>query len=137
MSINLHIWYGYGKIRNIINLVLRYVFEVYKKWTKPHIHIKNENQFQSFGFCGWFLARYHVKLKSKEGLAWTLAFKLKSMGISGELYNLLENYLLGRFQTVVLNDHVSTWKPVLASVPRVLFWAHFLFFFISMLYPPN
>ena len=32
-----------------------------------------------------------------------LLYKLKSMGISGELYNLLENYLLGRFQRVVLN----------------------------------
>ena len=28
-------------------------------------------------------------------------YKLKSMGISGELYNLLENYLSGRFQRVI------------------------------------
>ena len=33
----------------------------------------------------------------------SLPCKLKSMGISGELYNLLENYLSGRFQRVVLN----------------------------------
>ena len=32
-----------------------------------------------------------------------LLYNLKSMGISGELYNLLENFLLGRFQRVVLN----------------------------------
>ena len=32
-----------------------------------------------------------------------LPYKLKSMGISEKLYNLLENYLLGRFQSVVLN----------------------------------
>ena len=32
-----------------------------------------------------------------------LLYKLKSMSISGELYNLLENYLLGTFQSVVLN----------------------------------
>ena len=32
-----------------------------------------------------------------------LLYKLKSLGISGELYNLLENYLSGRFQRVVLN----------------------------------
>ena len=31
-----------------------------------------------------------------------LLYKLKSMGISGELYNLIENYLSGRFQRVVL-----------------------------------
>ena len=32
-----------------------------------------------------------------------LLYNLKSMGISGELYNLLEKFLLGRFQRVVLN----------------------------------
>ena len=32
-----------------------------------------------------------------------LLYKLKSVGISGELYNLLENYLSGKFQRVVLN----------------------------------
>ena len=40
------------------------------------------------------------------------------MGISGELYNLLENYLLGRFQRVVLNGQTSLWRPVLAGVPQ-------------------
>ena len=45
-----------------------------------------------------------------------LLYKLKSMGISGELYNLLENYLLGRFQRVVLNGQASSWRPVLAGV---------------------
>ena len=37
-----------------------------------------------------------------------LLYKLKSMGISGELYNLLENYLSGRFQRVVLNGQTSS-----------------------------
>ena len=32
-----------------------------------------------------------------------LLYKLKSMCISGELYNLLESYLSDRFQHVVLN----------------------------------
>ena len=32
-----------------------------------------------------------------------LLYQLKSMGISGELYNLLENYLSDRFQRVLLN----------------------------------
>ena len=32
-----------------------------------------------------------------------LLYKIKSMGISGELFKLLENYLTGRFQRVVLN----------------------------------
>ena len=45
-----------------------------------------------------------------------LLYKLKSMGISGELYNLLENYFSGRFQRVVLNGQTSSWRPILAGV---------------------
>ena len=45
-----------------------------------------------------------------------LLYKLKSMGISGELYNLLENYLSDRFQRVILNGQFSSWKPILAGV---------------------
>ena len=40
------------------------------------------------------------------------------MGISGELYNLLENYLSNRFQRVLLNAQASSWRPVLAGVPQ-------------------
>ena len=45
-------------------------------------------------------------------------YKLNSMGISGELYNLLENYLSNRFQRVLLNGQASSWRPVVAGVPR-------------------
>ena len=47
-----------------------------------------------------------------------LLYKLKSMGISGELYNLLENYLSDRFQRVILNGQFSSRKPILAGVPQ-------------------
>ena len=47
-----------------------------------------------------------------------LLYKLKSMGISGDLYNLLEHYLSDRFQRVLLNGQASSWRPVLASVPQ-------------------
>ena len=47
-----------------------------------------------------------------------LLFKLRSMGISGELYNLLGNYLSDRFQRVILNGQTSLWRPVIAGVPQ-------------------
>ena len=47
-----------------------------------------------------------------------LLYKLKSVGIPGELCNLLENYLSGRFQRVVLNEQTSSWRPVLAGVSQ-------------------
>ena len=47
-----------------------------------------------------------------------LLYKLKSMGISGELYDLLENYLSGRFKRVVLNGQTPLGRPVLAGVPQ-------------------
>ena len=40
------------------------------------------------------------------------------MGISGELYELIENYLSGRFQIVILNGQTSSWRPILAGVPQ-------------------
>ena len=40
------------------------------------------------------------------------------MGISGDIYNLLESYLSGRFQRVLLNGQSSSWKPVLAGAPK-------------------
>ena len=45
-------------------------------------------------------------------------YKLRFMGILGELYNLLGNYLLGRFQKVILNGRTSTWRPVLTGAPQ-------------------
>ena len=47
-----------------------------------------------------------------------LLYKIKSMGISGELYSLLESYLSSRLQRVVLNGQTSSWRSVLASVPQ-------------------
>ena len=47
-----------------------------------------------------------------------LLYKLKFMGISGELYDLLEICLSDRFQGVVLNGRTSLWRPVLAGIPQ-------------------
>ena len=40
------------------------------------------------------------------------------MGISGELYDLLQNYLSGRLQRSILNGQTSPWRPILAGVPQ-------------------
>ena len=56
-----------------------------------------------------------------------LLYKVNSMGISGELYDLLGNYLSGRFQSVVLNGQISSWKRVLTVVPQGLISEPLLF----------
>ena len=40
------------------------------------------------------------------------------MDISGELYDLLGNYLSGRLQRVILNSQTSSRRPILAGVPE-------------------
>ena len=46
-----------------------------------------------------------------------LIFKLKSYGVEGTLLKLMENYLTGGHQMVVLNGSTSLWKNILAGVP--------------------
>ena len=45
-------------------------------------------------------------------------FKLKQNGISGDLLNILTDFLSNRKQRVVLNGQVSTWTSVNAGVPQ-------------------
>ena len=40
------------------------------------------------------------------------------MGISGELYKLIENYLSGTFQRTLLNEQKWSWRPILAGFPQ-------------------
>ena len=47
-----------------------------------------------------------------------LLFKLKSNGIEGNLYNLIESFLCDRFQRVVLNGQNSKWEKISAGVPQ-------------------
>ena len=47
-----------------------------------------------------------------------LIYKLKSLGISGSILKLIQNYLDNWFQRVLLNRQTSEWKPVKAGVPQ-------------------
>ena len=47
-----------------------------------------------------------------------LLLKLKSNGIDGQLYFLIENFLYNRYQRVVLNGKASSWERVSAGVPQ-------------------
>ena len=58
------------------------------------------------------------------------------MGISGELYNLHENYLSNRFQKVSLNGQAWSWRPVVAGVPQGSILDSLLFL-IYINYLPN
>ena len=58
-----------------------------------------------------------------------LIFKLKSVGVSDSLLNLLESFLSKRFQRVLLNGQTSKWLPVKAGV-RQCFILGPLFFLI-------
>ena len=47
-----------------------------------------------------------------------IIFKLKQNGISGNLLNLLSNFLRNRKQRVVLNGRTSSWADVNAGVTQ-------------------
>ena len=47
-----------------------------------------------------------------------LIFKIKSFGISGDLLQLIKNFLSNRFQKVVLNGQTSEWEKVNVGVPQ-------------------
>ena len=47
-----------------------------------------------------------------------LLHKLEQNGIDGPLLKILTDFLKLRKQTVVLNDHHSSWSDVLAGVPQ-------------------
>ena len=45
-----------------------------------------------------------------------LLFKLKSYGVEGNLFRLLENYLDNRKQRVILDDQYSFWKIIISGL---------------------
>ena len=47
-----------------------------------------------------------------------IIFELKTYGVNGEVLTLLTNYLLKRYQRVVLNGQTSSWELVKSEVPQ-------------------
>ena len=66
-----------------------------------------------------------------------LLFKLESMGISGDLLNLMESFLRERFQRILLNGQSSVWASIKAGIPQgsILFFSWFtlmIFLMVSL-----
>ena len=57
----------------------------------------------------------------------SLLYKLKSVGISGELYEIIEKFLSGRFHRVILSGQASSWRIILVGIPQASIWGPLLF----------
>ena len=62
-----------------------------------------------------------------------LIYKIKCMGVKGNLLALIESFLFERQQRVVLNGQESEWLTIKAGVHQGSILGPLLFFFIYML----
>ena len=63
-----------------------------------------------------------------------LIYKLKSLGISGSLLKIIQNYFDNRFQRVLSNGQTSEWKSVKAGIPHGSVLGPLFFWFILMIF---
>ena len=96
---------GFKKNDSCINQLVSITHEIYSAFDcNPSLEVR-----------GVFL---DLSKAFDEGWHDGLIYKLKSLGISGSLLKLIQNYLDNRFQRVLLNGQTSEWKPVKAGVPQ-------------------
>ena len=72
---------------------------------------------------------FFIPKKNKYVQAWHngLIFKLRQNGISGDIINILQDFLRNRKQRVVLNGQCSSWADVNAGVSQGSILGHSLF----------
>ena len=82
--------------------------------TRDQIYITHEI-YKLFEVCGGFL-----DISKAFDKVWHqgLHYKLRQNGISGELLNILTDFLDTRTQRVILNGQYSSWAKVEAGVPQ-------------------
>ena len=56
--------------------------------------------------------------KAFDNLHFKYLLKLKSHGMGNSIINWIEQWLNDRRQRVVVDEEVSSWKPVLSGVPQ-------------------
>ena len=69
---------------------------------------------------GWKVRGVFLDISKAFDKAWRkgVLFKLKKNGISGILLKIMGNFLVNRYQRVVLNEQVSRWTAVSAGIPQ-------------------
>ena len=92
-------------------------------------------------FCFWLLSFSEVRgvfldLSKAFDKVWHdgLIYKLKSLGISGSLLKIIQNYFDNRFQRVLSNGQTSEWKSVKAGIPHGSVLGPLFFWFILMIF---
>ena len=82
----------------------------------------------------WVIISFFAKYISKAfDRVWHkgLLFKLKSVGVSGNILAWFEDYLSDRYQRVCITNSASSWKKISAGVPQGYILGLLFFVFIN------
>ena len=93
---------------------------MFKFFTENSLISQNQSGFKSGDSCtNQLLSIMHQINKSFDGGhdVWSVFFKLKQNGISGNLLSTLTDFLKLRKQRVVLNGQPSSWSNIESGIP--------------------